>query len=75
MQHSDLPHVTLVGHSMGGLVARGVFLEDGYVEDSVRNVVTLATPHLAPPAYVDDRTFDYYDRVNSYWKAQARAGA
>jgi glycosylphosphatidylinositol deacylase len=37
--------VILVGHSMGGFVARSIFLNSQYPLESVRTILTLNTPH------------------------------
>lgn len=41
--------ISLVGHSMGGLVARSACHAGGAWTTSVTNVVTLGTPHLGAP--------------------------
>lgn len=41
--------ISLVGHSMGGLVARSACHAGGVWTASVTNVVTLGTPHLGAP--------------------------
>jgi pimeloyl-ACP methyl ester carboxylesterase len=38
-------NVTVIGHSMGGLVARAVPMLKRYVPGSISNVITLSSPH------------------------------
>ena len=42
--------VTLVCHSMGGVVARAMFTLSNFKIASVNTIFTLATPHIEPPA-------------------------
>ncbi|KAL1117448.1 hypothetical protein AAG570_004774 [Ranatra chinensis] len=58
--------VVLVGHSMGGLVAEGLFLEPDFDSDQVRLIVTLATPHT-PALLPDQRMSAYYSRLAHFW--------
>jgi glycosylphosphatidylinositol deacylase len=39
------PKVILVGHSMGGLVARAVYLQPNYIPNSVDTILTINSPH------------------------------
>lgn len=52
--------VPLVGHSMGGLVARLVRHLPNYVPASVDTIVTLSTPHAFPPVPFDRTINDVY---------------
>ncbi|KAF4523660.1 hypothetical protein B566_EDAN006030 [Ephemera danica] len=60
--------VLLFGHSMGGMVAKGVFLEPDFIPGSVHTVLTLATPHTAPVVALDHYVASYYKRVNAFWE-------
>ncbi|XP_059471250.1 GPI inositol-deacylase [Neocloeon triangulifer] len=60
--------VLLFGHSMGGMVAKGVFLEPDFVPGSVNTVLTLATPHSSPVMILDPYVASYYQKVNSLWE-------
>ncbi|ORZ15194.1 PGAP1-like protein-domain-containing protein [Absidia repens] len=70
--HSDkLPDPTsiiLVGHSMGGIVARTTFTLTNYQPGSIYTVITLSTPHLLPPAPFDWKISAIYDTIDSYWR-------
>lgn len=66
----DIPHpksVIVIGHSMGGFIARSLVVLDNYVPESINTIVTLATPHLLPPLTFDSYMTDIYTRVNNYW--------
>ncbi|KAF6201594.1 hypothetical protein GE061_003986 [Apolygus lucorum] len=58
--------VVIIGHSMGGLIAKGLFLEDNFNPESVKIIITLATPHT-PVLLLDAHINEYYKRVNHFW--------
>ncbi|GAA5986663.1 hypothetical protein JCM10908_003849 [Rhodotorula pacifica] len=60
--------VIVVGHSMGGVVARAAFLSQNYQPFSISTLVTLATPHVVPPVTVDAGVDRVYAAINSYWR-------
>ncbi|XP_074647056.1 GPI inositol-deacylase-like isoform X2 [Tubulanus polymorphus] len=60
--------VVLVGHSMGGLVARGVFSLPSFDASTVHTIITQATPHDHPVFVFDRHMSDYYEKVNDYWR-------
>ncbi|KAF7727956.1 GPI inositol deacylase, partial [Apophysomyces ossiformis] len=66
--------VILVGHSMGGIVARTMFMLPNYVPGSVNTVLTLATPHVLPPAMLDSRLDRLYKRLERYWRESYKSG-
>eukprot|EP00111_Clytia_hemisphaerica_P021014 TCONS_00061969-protein len=57
----------LIGHSMGGMVIRGLFTLPHFDHNQINTVITLATPHLEPPINLDPRINEFYDKVNRYW--------
>lgn len=59
--------VVLVGHSMGGLVARAVFLNKNITSDIVPLIITQASPHTRPPIIMDSNTDRFYEKLNEYW--------
>ncbi|KAK9253435.1 putative gpi inositol-deacylase protein [Lipomyces tetrasporus] len=68
---SDFPlprSVILIGHSMGGIVARTMLTLPNYQPDSVNTILTLSTPHVVPPATFDWDIVRIYDRINRYWR-------
>ncbi|ESN92178.1 hypothetical protein HELRODRAFT_181648 [Helobdella robusta] len=60
--------VVIIGHHMGGIVARSLFLLASFDRSSVQTIVTLATPHIFPPVAVFDSVMaSVYTNVNEYW--------
>lgn len=59
--------VVLVGHSMGGVVARLTQRLPNYVPRSVDTIVTLSTPHAFPPVPFDRSVERVYNMVNDKW--------
>ncbi|KAF9926854.1 GPI inositol deacylase [Linnemannia zychae] len=71
-RHSDanLPRPTsvlIVGHSMGGIVARSLFTMSNYRPGSVNTILTAATPHMLPPVTLDFEISNIYNRIESFW--------
>ncbi|GFO02308.1 GPI inositol-deacylase-like [Plakobranchus ocellatus] len=61
--------VVLVGHSMGGIVARGLFTLPDFNPALVNTIITQATPHQTPVVSLDKDLHTYYERVNEYWRS------
>ena len=59
--------VIAIGHSMGGLVIRGLFTLPKFKTNMISTIITLATPHLHPPIKLDYELDSYYKKVNRYW--------
>ena len=67
----DLPDpssVILIGHSMGGLVARAMLTMPNYQSNSINTIITMSTPHARAPVSVDADLVHAYDKVNDYWR-------
>ncbi len=62
--------VVLIGHSVGGLVAKSLFLNADFKADSVHTIITLATPHAAPVVNFDPYLNDFYARSDQYWNLE-----
>ncbi|KAG0220272.1 GPI inositol deacylase [Mortierella sp. NVP41] len=60
--------VLIIGHSMGGIVARSIFTTDNYIQGSVHAILTVATPHMLPPIELDSMISSTYARIESFWK-------
>ena len=45
-----------------------MFLQPGFPEKSVKTIVTLSTPHMAPPATFDKGIEQIYSRINGFWR-------
>ncbi|XP_015268706.1 PREDICTED: GPI inositol-deacylase [Gekko japonicus] len=74
-QGSAPSSVAIVGHSMGGLVARALLTLKNFKAELINVLVTQATPHIAPVMPLDQYLTDFYTAVNHHWnlKAQDRA--
>lgn len=60
--------VIVIGHSMGGIVARTLLTLPNYVQDSINTIITLSTPHVLPPLSFDRDLVLIYEKVNQYWR-------
>ncbi|KAF2623319.1 GPI inositol-deacylase-like protein [Macroventuria anomochaeta] len=68
---SNLPDptsVVILGHSMGGMVARTMLTMPNYQSNSINTIVTLAAPHARPPVSFDGDIVRLYKGVNDYWR-------
>ncbi|XP_046402288.1 GPI inositol-deacylase [Ischnura elegans] len=59
--------VIVIGHSMGGLVAKGLLLEPEFDPNLVNCIITLATPHKSPVLMADEHIAKYHTNVSRYW--------
>lgn len=62
--------VIIIGHSMGGIVARVMMTLKNYLPESVNSVITLSTPHAAAPVTFDGDILKTYVQVNNYWRSK-----
>lgn len=67
--HPKPTSIILIGHSMGGFVARTLFTMPNHLNGSVNTLITLATPHVKPPHPSDYEMVSTYRNVNSWWRA------
>ncbi|KAL4589214.1 hypothetical protein LXL04_002119 [Taraxacum kok-saghyz] len=68
-ESGSLPNnVILVGHSMGGFVARAAVVNPNLRKSAVETVVTLSTPHQSPPVALQPSLGHYYKYINQEWK-------
>ncbi|KAM9709539.1 GPI inositol-deacylase isoform 2-T2 [Menidia menidia] len=63
--------VVLVGHSMGGVVARALFTLPRFNTHLVSLIITQASPHQAPVLVLDPYLLDFYTAVRQKWLNQA----
>lgn len=56
--------VAVVGHSMGGIVARLALELDNYLPGTVDTIVTLSSPHAFPPVPFDRSIDRVYQKIN-----------
>lgn len=64
----DPTSVILIGHSMGGIVARTVLTMANYQPNTVNTIITMSTPHARPPVSFDSDLVHTYKQINSYWR-------
>ncbi|CAK9161729.1 unnamed protein product [Ilex paraguariensis] len=60
--------VILVGHSMGGFVARAAIVHPHLRKSAVETVLTLSSPHQSPPIALQPSLGHYYAYVNREWR-------
>ncbi|RKO94899.1 PGAP1-like protein, partial [Caulochytrium protostelioides] len=70
---NDNDNIIVVGHSMGGVVARLAPLLDSYPQHAVHVLVTLATPHRRPPIATSRGLLQIYDAIQRGWNDPAEA--
>ncbi|XP_066543052.1 GPI inositol-deacylase [Hoplias malabaricus] len=63
--------VVLVGHSMGGVVARALFTLPRFNPHLVRLIITQASPHIAPVISLDPYILEFYSSVKKRWSGGA----
>ena len=64
----DPSSVILVGHSMGGVVARTMLTMSNYQPNSINTIITMSAPHARPPASFDADIVRAYRDTNRYWR-------
>ena len=64
----DPTSVIIIGHSMGGIVARTMLTMPNYQANSINTIVTLSTPHARAPVSFDSEIVSTYGKINSYWR-------
>ena len=71
IRESGLPDpksVIILGHSMGGVVARTMLRMPNYQERSINTIITLSAPHARPPVSFDADMVAAYKDVNTFWR-------
>jgi len=64
----DPTSVIILGHSMGGIVARTMLIRPNYLANSINTIVTLSAPHARAPISFDSDIVKIYDDINDYWR-------
>ncbi|KAI9017889.1 PGAP1-like protein-domain-containing protein [Phycomyces nitens] len=60
--------VMVLAHSMGGIVARTMFMLPNYQQGSINTIITLATPHIAAPLVLDPSLDRLYRSMDTFWQ-------
>lgn len=64
----DPSSVILIGHSMGGIVARTMLTVSNYQSNSINTIITMSAPHARPPVSFDADIVHTYRSINNYWR-------
>ncbi|KAH9887818.1 PGAP1-domain-containing protein [Xylariomycetidae sp. FL2044] len=70
-RNPDLPDpssVIVLGHSMGGVVARTSFIMPNHQPNSINTIVTMSAPHARSPVTFDPLLVKIYEDINKYWR-------
>jgi len=63
----DPQSVIIIGHSMGGVVARVMLTIEKYQPGSINTIITLSTPHISPPVPFDWMISKIYKDIHQFW--------
>ncbi|KAI1324969.1 GPI inositol-deacylase [Xylariaceae sp. FL0255] len=67
----DLPDpssVIILGHSMGGIVARAAFVMPNFQSNSINTIITMSAPHARAPVTFDPLIVQVYQDINEHWR-------
>lgn len=64
----DPTSVIVLGHSMGGVVARTMLIMPNYQANSINTIITMSAPHARPPVSFDSEIVKTYKDINDYWR-------
>ncbi|XP_065652591.1 GPI inositol-deacylase isoform X5 [Hydra vulgaris] len=59
--------IIAVGHSMGGVVIRGLYTLSSFDASLINTIISLATPQKEAPLFLDNYIYEFYKEVNNYW--------
>lgn len=63
--------VVLIGHSMGGIIARALFSLPNFDVKQVHTIITLGTPQKHAVVSFDPLLVGFYENVNRFWHREA----
>jgi hypothetical protein len=66
--------IMVVGHSMGGIIARILPTIPSFKDNRLNTIITLSSPHSTPPAPVDKTIANLYRDVNRFWSQESPDG-
>lgn len=68
-KEDDIPakSILIVGHSMGGIVSRVMVTLPNYLDDSIKSIITLSTPHAMAALTFDRDIMRIYQAINDFW--------
>ncbi|KAJ3324411.1 GPI inositol deacylase [Boothiomyces sp. JEL0866] len=66
--------VVILGHSMGGIVARYIPTLESYNVGKIKDIFTLSSPHREAPIPISRSMVNLYRNLNNYWKSEHREG-
>ncbi|KAI0393507.1 GPI inositol-deacylase [Xylariaceae sp. FL0594] len=64
----DASSVIIIGHSMGGIVARAAFVMPNFQPHSINTIITMSAPHARPPVTFDPLIVKIYQDINEHWR-------
>ncbi|KAK5156159.1 GPI inositol deacylase [Recurvomyces mirabilis] len=64
----DPKSVIILGHSMGGVVARTMLRMPNYQENTINTIITLSAPHARAPISFDAEMVATYNDINTFWR-------
>ncbi|KAI0478773.1 GPI inositol-deacylase [Xylariaceae sp. FL0804] len=64
----DPSSVIILGHSMGGVVARASFIMPNYQPNSINTIITMSAPHARAPVTFDPLIVQIYSDINEHWR-------
>lgn len=64
----DPTSVIIVGHSMGGIVARTMLTMPNYQANTINTILTLSAPHQRAPISFDADIVTTYKNINDFWR-------
>ncbi|SCU81395.1 LANO_0B02938g1_1 [Lachancea nothofagi CBS 11611] len=62
--------VLVIGHSMGGVVARVMPTLKNYIPESINTYITLSAPHAVSPVTFDGDMLKIYKRITNFWESE-----
>lgn len=67
MHPSDTEGVIVIGHSVGGFIAKFLFTKPNFRPNSVPLMISLASPLTRPYLFLDDKMGEIYRKTEKYW--------